>query len=63
MESTAEPVTPKKRTAKKKMEDATLAEKKTETGQAKSKRGRGRPKVVKDEAEEIVVDTEEVEEW
>lgn len=59
MESTAEPVTPKKRIAKKKMEDVTPAEKKSETGQAKSKRGRGKPKAAKEEEiEETVIGTE-----
>jgi len=49
MESAVEPMTPKKRTPKKKMRDATPTEKKSETGQAKSKRGRRRPKVIKEE--------------
>jgi len=52
-------MTPKKRPAKKKLEDATPAKKKSETGQAKSKRGKGRTKVMKEEeVEERVVDTE-----
>jgi len=62
MESTVEPVTPKKRTVKKKMEDVTVPEKKkSETGQAKSKRGRGNPKVIKkEEVEEKVAGTDKV---
>jgi hypothetical protein len=58
MESTAEPMTPKKRTAKE-MEDATPAKKKSETGQAKSKRGKGRAKAMKEEeVEETNVGTD-----
>jgi len=62
MESAAEPTTPKKRTAKKKMGDDTAAEKKSETGQVRPKRGKGKPKVTKEEVEEAAVGSEEAEE-
>lgn len=64
MESAAEPATPKKRT-KKKVEDPTLAEKKSEIRQVKSKRGKGKQKAAKgQDVEETIADSEkEAEEY
>lgn len=63
MESAAEPTTPKRRTAKKKTGADTPAEKKSETGQGRPKRGKGKPKATKEEVEEAAAGSEDAEEY